>query len=256
MTHQHVTWHGNCAVTHWNLNLVALKCQTWLVHVWHDSFLCDTTPLYLTWLIHVGHDSFICDMTHPYVIWSDVTRQLRSPTLKAFPPVVLQCQMWLVHMWYYSFLWDMTHSYVTWLGNCAVTHWNLLVVTLQWQPWLVHWWHDSFMCDVTHSYVIWLVGVWYDSFLWEVTHSYVTWLDSCAVTHWNLLPVALLWQPGLVHIWHDTFTCDITHKYITWLIHMWCNSGIARWHTKFVKHWNSWHIHIIREVRDAYAVYV
>jgi len=39
---------------------------TWLIHmcgmthsyVWHDSFIC------VTWLIHMRHESFICDVTH------------------------------------------------------------------------------------------------------------------------------------------------------------------------------------------------
>jgi len=50
--------------------------ETWLMHMWHGTFICNTPHLYVTCLIHMWHDTLKCNMPRLYVtclihMWHD-----------------------------------------------------------------------------------------------------------------------------------------------------------------------------------------
>jgi len=99
MTHLHVTW-------------LITNCFIWMSHVTNEYRQCcqysfyDTSHSYVTWLIHTWHDSFIC-LAWLILMWDDSFIWISSWCKKYEWVTNESCRI--------SHARHLTHSYVTWL---------------------------------------------------------------------------------------------------------------------------------------------
>ena len=172
-------------------------CVTWIIHVWHDSFIC------VTWLIDM------CGMTVLYV-WHDESFICVTWLISL---VIRMRDMTHLYVWHDSFIYATRLIHMFCMTRSYVWHDSFICVT-----WLIH------TCDMTHPYV------WHDPFIcatWlihtcDMPHSYVWHASFICVT------CSFICVTRLIHMrWHDSFICAtrlihmyaITHSYaVTWLI--------------------------------------
>jgi len=131
---------------HWHRGLNrGLTCETWLIHMWHDSCICATRLIHMCDTSPVWNAWFLSEMSPSCVSCDQLCSYLKQ--------LIHVCHvMCLVHIWNDSLMCVTSNSLI-----CLVRIWNARSLL----KWLIHVWHDHFICSITlihmydtaHSYV-------------------------------------------------------------------------------------------------------
>ena len=142
---------------------------TWLVYIWHGSFICHTTHPYMTWPIHTQHVAFVyMDMPHNtdkkecawriWHCWPRVKNISGGWSSSTHPG----CRSYFSHV-----IWPFHMQHRMFVVADLMTQ-SLCRASSYW-TWLIHMWHDSFVYIMAH------MNMWHDAHvcIW-MPHNYPT----------------------------------------------------------------------------------